>query len=111
MKKVAKLKYELEKNVNLVNFEQQRIEISFNADLDKEFVKILSSKLYEWTNKRWITTLSKEKGSLSVKEKEKISRKNVLEKNKDSLIYKHILESFPDAEMTDVKTIESENND
>ena len=110
-KKEAKLKYELEKNVNLVNFEQQRIEISFNADLDKEFVKILSSKLYEWTNKRWIITLSKEKGSLSVKEKEKISRKNVLEKNKDNLIYKHILESFPDAEMTDVKTIESENNE
>ena len=61
-KKEIKLKYELEKNVNLVSFENQRIEISFNEDLDKEFIKDLSSKLYEWTNNRWIITLSKIKG-------------------------------------------------
>ena len=40
-----KLKYDLEKNVNLVNFEKNRIEISFNDNLDKNFVKDLSSKL------------------------------------------------------------------
>ena len=68
-KKEIKLKYELEKNVNLVSFENQRIEISFNEDLDKEFVKDLSSKLYEWTNERWIITLSKIKGEPSKKEK------------------------------------------
>ena len=34
-----KLKYELEKNVNLVKFEKNRIEISFNDNLDKDFVK------------------------------------------------------------------------
>ncbi len=111
LKKEVKLKYELEKNVNLVNFEQQRIEISFNANLDKEFVKILSSKLYDWTNKRWIITFSKEKGSPSIKEKEKIIKKNIFEKNKDSLIYKQILESFPDAEMTDVKVIKGESDE
>ena len=38
-----KLKYELEKNVNLVKFDKGRIEISFNDDLDKSFVKNLSS--------------------------------------------------------------------
>ena len=48
-KKEIKLKYELEKNVNLVKFERNRIEISFNDNLDKDFVKDLSSKLYEWT--------------------------------------------------------------
>ena len=111
LRKEVKLKYELEKNVNLVNFEQQRIEISFNANLDKEFVKILSSKLYDWTNKRWIITFSKEKGSPSIKEKEKIIKKNIFEKNKDSLIYKQILESFPDAEMTDVKVIKGESDE
>ena len=49
-KKEIKLKYELEKNVNLVKFERNRIEISFNDNLDKDFVKDLSSKLYEWTS-------------------------------------------------------------
>ena len=61
-KKEIKLKYELEKNVNLVSFEDKRIEISFNEDLDKDFIKDLSLKLYEWTNNRWIITLSKTKG-------------------------------------------------
>ncbi len=110
-KKEIKLKYELEKNVNLVSFENQRIEISFNDDLDKDFVKILSSKLYDWTNKRWIITLSKEKGNPSVKEKELHTKKNIFEKKKESFLYKKILENFPDAEMTEVKIKKSENND
>ena len=40
-KKEIKLKYELEKNVNLVKFENNRIEISFNESLNKDFVKEL----------------------------------------------------------------------
>ena len=69
LNKEIKLKYELEKNVNLVSFENKRIEISFNDNLDKDFVKDLSSKLFEWTNDRWIITFSKTKGDLSKKEK------------------------------------------
>ncbi len=46
-KKEIKLKYELETNVNLVSFEDQRIEISFNENLDKRFLlKDLSTKLF-----------------------------------------------------------------
>ncbi len=111
LKKEVKLKYELEKNVNLVSFDKQRIEISFNEDLDKEFIKILSSKLYDWTNKRWIITLSKEKGDPSVKEKEMHIKKNIFEKSKESTVYKKILENFPDAEMTEVKTKKGEKNE
>ena len=111
VKKEVKLKYELEKNVNLVSFEKQRIEISFNDDLDKEFIKVLSSKLYEWTKERWIITLSKEKGSLSIKEKEMHDKKNILKKNKDSIFYKEILKNFPDAEMTEVKIVKGESNE
>ena len=58
-KKEIKLKYELETNVNLLSFDNQRIEISFNEKLEKNFIKNLSSKLYEWTNNRWIISLSK----------------------------------------------------
>ena len=58
-KKEIKLKYELEKNVNLVSFEKSRLEISFNDNLDKDFVKDLSLKLFEWTGQRWIISFSK----------------------------------------------------
>ena len=108
-KKEIKLKYELEKNVNLVSFEDQRIEISFNEDLDKDFVKDLSLKLFEWTNKRWIISLSKTKGQPSKKETEVNLKKELIENVKNSSIYKNILKKFPDAELLDVKTIEKEN--
>ncbi|MDB4157434.1 DNA polymerase III subunit gamma/tau [Candidatus Pelagibacter sp.] len=105
-KKEIKLKYELEKNVNLVSFEDQRIEISFNENLDKDFIKDLSLKLHEWTNNRWIITLSKNKGQPSKKEIEVNLKKELIENIKDSSIYKNILEKFSDAELIDVKTSE-----
>ncbi len=109
LKKEIKLKYELENNVNLVSFENQRMEISFNEDLDKEFIKILSSKLYEWTNSRWIISLSKKKGEFSKKEKQLIFKKDILEKTKKDPIYKNILEKFSDAELIDIEI--KKNND
>ena len=111
IKKEIKLKYELEKNVNLVSFEAQRIEISFNEDLDKDFIKDLSLKLYEWTNNRWIITLSKTKGQPSKKETEVNLKKELIESVKNSLIYKNILEKLPDAELIDVKTNKENKND
>ena len=59
LKKEIRLRYELEQNVNLVKFENGRIEISFNDNLDKDFVKNLSAKLLEWTNQRWIISFSR----------------------------------------------------
>ena len=98
-KKEIKLKYELEKNVNLVSFEKNRIEISFNDNLDKNFLKDLSLKLFEWTNERWIITLTKTKGEISVKEKELNLKNSLIEKSKESKAYKSVLEKFPDASL------------
>ncbi len=102
-KKEIKLKYELETNVNLVSFEDQRIEISFNENLDKDFVKDLSTKLFEWTNKRWIITLSKKNGTLTKKQVEKQNKQNLLGEAKKSILYKKMIELFPDAELIDVE--------
>ena len=109
IKKEIKLKYELETNVNLVSFENKRIEISFNNYLDKEFIKNLSSKLYEWTNDRWIISLSKKIGELSKKEKDIISKKKFLENAKRGEVYKKVLEIFPDAELIDIDVKQDEN--
>jgi len=102
-KKEIKLKYELETNVNLVSFEDQRIEISFNENLDKDFVKDLSTKLFGWTNKRWIITLSKKNGTLTKKQIEKQNKQNLLGEAKKSTLYKKMIELFPDAELVDVE--------
>ena len=49
------------------------MEISFNENLDENFVKDLSLKLFEWTGERWIITFSKLKGEQSIRDKEKNS--------------------------------------
>ena len=107
-KKELKLKYELETNVSLVSFVENRIEISFNENLDKNFVKELSLKLHDWTGKRWIITFSKEIGQLSKKHKKNLEKSNLIKVAKEEDAYKKILETFPDAELIDVKMEEDE---
>jgi len=108
--KEIKLKYELENNVNLVAFAEGRIEISFNEKLDKDFIKELSNKLYEWTSKRWIISLSKKEGAISKKQEEKNNKKDLLEDSKKNKIYKKVLEIFSDAELIDVKLNEDKDD-
>ena len=107
-KKEIKLKYELEKNVNLVSFEKNRIEITFNEDLDKNFVKDLSLKLFEWTGYRWIITFSKIKGDLSIKDKEKNKKIKFIDNAKQTRLYKTVIEKFPDANLIDVNLTKKE---
>jgi DNA polymerase-3 subunit gamma/tau len=102
-KKEVKLKYELESNVNLVTFFEGRIEIAFNEKLDKDFIKELSNKLYEWTNIRWIISLSKKKGLISKKQEEKINKDKIYYNVKKSKIYNKVLEILPDAELVEFK--------
>ena len=83
---------------------KNRIEISFNDNLDKNFVKDLSLKLFEWTNERWIITFSKTKGEMSIKNKEKNNKIELIKDIKNSKIYKDVLEKFPDANLIDVVT-------
>ena len=111
IKKEIKLKYELETNVNLVNFEDNRIEISFNENLDKEFIKNLSAKLYDWTSERWIISLSKENGAASIKEKTFILKEEMIKDAKNTLAYRNIIEAFPDAELIDIDSMKDKNNE
>tara|TARA_Y100000389_G_scaffold28005_1_gene23992 strand:+ start:59 stop:1705 length:1647 start_codon:yes stop_codon:yes gene_type:complete len=108
--KEIKLKYELEKNVNLVSFEKNRIEISFNDNLDKNFVKDLSLKLFELTGERWIITFSKTKGEMSIKDKEKNKKIKLIQDAKKSILYRSVLEKFPDANLINVVSKNKDEN-
>ena len=101
-KKEMKLKYDLENNVNLVSFSNTKIEIAFNERLNKNFVKDLSEKLYDWTKNRWLISFSKDKGSISEKEKRiKLKEKNIAE-FKNSNEYKNLLKIIPDIELIEI---------
>ncbi len=101
-KKELKIKYELENNLRLVSFEDQKIEISFNSNLDKTFVKELSSKLLQWTNKRWIIAFSKKNGSPTLKEQKKNLKTDMLKRESTSEISKEVKKIFADAELISI---------
>ena len=101
-KKEMRLKYELENNVNLISFANNRIEISFNEKLNKDFVKSLSEKLYNWTNTRWIISFSKKQGEITKKVKDRNLKIENIKKFKKTNNYSELIENLPDIELTDI---------
>ena len=102
-KKEIQLKYDLEKNVNLIKFSEGKIDISSNQNLDKNFVRNLSTKLVEWTGNRWVITLSKETGEKTFSETQDIRKKELLNNEKKGEVYKKFISIFSDAELLEVK--------
>ena len=107
-KKEIKLKYELENNVNLVKFDRLRIEISFNEKLDKNFIKDLTSKLYNWTGERWIISLSRVSGEISFKERINKIKKIEIEKVSKSNFFLELKNKFSDIKLIDIKNRDEE---
>ena len=101
-KREIELKYDLENNVNLINFSDRKIDISLNENLAKNFVKNLSEKLFEWTGKRWLITLTKGAGQKTFAEMRSIKRNELLAKEKNGEIYKKFKNIFNDGELLDV---------
>tara|TARA_B100000700_G_scaffold309619_1_gene389007 strand:+ start:482 stop:2155 length:1674 start_codon:yes stop_codon:yes gene_type:complete len=101
-KKEIELKYDLERNVNLVKFSEGKIDISFNEQLGKNFVRKLSEKLHQWTGKRWVISLTKEMGQKSFIEKKIIKNNKFIEDEKKNEVYKEFKNLFPDAELVNV---------
>jgi len=101
-KKEVELKYDLERNVNLIKFSEGKIDISFNENLGKNFVRNLSVKLLEWTGKRWVITLTKDVGQKTFAELQLINRRQLIEKEKKGEVYKKFKNIFSDGELVKV---------
>ena len=98
-KQEIELKKDLESNVSVVDFKQGKINIEFNSNLSKNFPKLLTNKLFEWTGKKWVISFTNDKRDrLENKEKN-------FEEIKSSEVYKSVMESFPDAEFINKQNI------
>jgi len=102
-KKEIQLKYDLENNVNLIKFSRGKIDISFNENLDKNFVRNLSQKLLDWTGTRWVITLTKKMGQKTFSELQSIKKKELLDQEKKGEVYKKFKDIFLDGELLEVK--------
>ena len=94
--------YDLERNVNLIKFSQGKIDIAFNENLSKNFVRNLSEKLLEWTSKRWVITLAQGKSQKTFTETKTIKKNQQLEDEKKNHLYKKFKNILPDAKMVEI---------
>ena len=102
IKKEIELKHDLEKNVNLIKFSEGKIDIGFNENLGKNFVRNLSEKLLTWTGKRWVITLKKDIGQKTISERQSIMAEQLLEKEKKGEVCKKFKNIFPDGELIEI---------
>ena len=100
--KEVELKYDLERNVNLVSFTPGKIDIAFNEKLNKNFIKTLTEKLLKWTGVRWIISLSKRQGEKTFYEKNLADKTHKLAEETNNEVVKDFLSVFSDAKLIDV---------
>jgi len=100
-KREIELKYDLER-VNLIKFSEGKIDIAFNENLSKNFVRNLSEKLLTWTSKRWVITLAKGVGQKTFLEKQSTNKKKLLESEKKSEVYQKFKNIFSDGELIEI---------
>ena len=101
-KKEVELKYDLERNVNLIKFSDRKIDIGFNENLEKNFVRNLSEKLLEWTGNRWVITLTKGAGQKNFSNLQSIKKRELLEQEKKGEVFKKFKNIFSDGDLIDV---------
>ena len=93
----------------MISFSFGRIEISSNTALEKDFVKMLSEKLFDWTGVRWLISFSSEPGNPTIKEISKKNKSNLIIEEKKKSSFKELKKILPDLELIDIIT--EDNND
>ena len=101
-KREVELKYDLERNVKLIKFSEGKIDINFDENIGKNFVRNLAEKLLKWTGKRWIITLTKSTDQKTFLEYQSINKKQILEEEKKGEVYKKFKNIFSDGELVEV---------
>ena len=71
--------------------------------MNKNFIKILTEKLYNWTGERWIISLNKKIGDKTIYEKQNESKINQINDAKNNKKIKLLLQTFDDASLIDIK--------
>jgi DNA polymerase-3 subunit gamma/tau len=107
-KRDLKLKHALSEQVRLVRFRPGHLELNPLPTAPKELGQDLMRKLKAWTGRVWIVALSGEEGAapLGVQRREREARE--IERIREHPEVKQVLEHFPDARITAVRAVKSE---
>ena len=102
------LKTALERDMRLVRFEDGRLEFSPVDGASSDLASLLSKRLMEWTNRRWIVAISSDKGDATLREKAEVAKAEKLDDVRTHPLVKAALAAFPGAEIVDIRDVVAE---
>jgi DNA polymerase-3 subunit gamma/tau len=109
----VRLKIHLEDDVSLVKFDEATgsIDLFLLPDAPPELANELREKLNDWTDRRWVVVLSKERGAEPIGAVRRAREAAELESLKAHPAVRAVLEAFPDAKIAAVRPIAGRESD
>ena len=97
------LKVQIENHIHLVRLEPGQIEFRPASGAPRSLAGDLAQKLKEWTGMRWVVTLAREGGELTLAEQRKTQNAEKLERVAQEPMVRAVLDRFPGAEIVAVR--------
>ena len=101
------IKAALERDVRLVRFEDEQLEISVLPSAAKTLVGDLSRKLAAWTGRRWMVAVSSEEGAPTLRQQMETQKAELMRGVRADPLVQSVLQRFPGAEIVDVRRTEA----
>jgi DNA polymerase-3 subunit gamma/tau len=96
------MKMALERDVRLVRCEDCRLEIALEPSAPKTLVHDLSRKLSNWTGKRWIVVVSKERGAPTLRSQADAREADLRRDVENDPLVQAVMDKFPGATIENV---------
>jgi len=96
------MKMALERDVRLVRCEDCRLEIALEPSAPKTLVHDLSRKLSNWTGKRWIVVVSKERGAPTLRAQADAREADLRRDVENDPLVQAVMQTFPGATIENV---------
>ena len=96
------LRAQLHNNVHLVRFEPGRLELRPDEHAQPNLANRVSSLLSEWTDSRWVVTISAEQGAPTLAEQEKLADQERWDAATRHPMVQAVTDAFPGAKITRV---------
>ena len=102
-KRDLKVKHAIEHQLRLVRIQEGRLEIALASGAPAGITSELSTKLTEWTGKRWFVAISDSEGAPTLAESAAAKKVALAHDVRSDPLVKAVLERFPGAEIVDVR--------
>ncbi len=93
----------LRNHVRLVRFETGRIEFHPTPEAPSKLANALGEKLTNWTGQRWVAVVSSDDGAPTLGEQAAQALGEAIAEAEQHPLVKAVLDTFPDAKVTDVR--------